>query len=131
MPISIGSPRSPPTSARVPSTTVVLVTSTSRSMVRYGTPDDVRAVPDHQIGPGVDGRVRERLRIAPVLPEAELGPPGDRVGLRALGAHVRVDDDEIGLLRRRAHHLTDGTGPASGAGRRRARGRRTPDHPEQ
>ncbi|CAI7626165.1 unnamed protein product, partial [Penicillium discolor] len=77
--------------------------------VELRTPDDVRTVPDHQIGAGVDGCVGERLRITPVLPEAVLGPPGDRVGLRSLGAHVRVDDDEVGLLRRRTHDLTDVT----------------------
>ena len=45
----------------------------------------VRAAGDHQAGPGVDGHLRERLRVAPVLAEVDLLLAGDVVGVRALG----------------------------------------------
>ncbi|MGG1909432.1 hypothetical protein AB1285_20720 [Microbacterium sp. NRRL B-14842] len=35
----------------------------------------MRTVPDHQIGPGVDGRMRERLRITRFSPKLCSVPP--------------------------------------------------------
>ena len=53
---------------------------------------------DHEVGAGVDDRVREADDVAAVLAEEELGAGADVLLVRALGAGVHRDDDEVGQL---------------------------------
>jgi hypothetical protein len=56
-------------------------------------------VADDEVGPRVDGGVRERGRVSTGLAEVELGPGADVDAVAALATGVHGDHDEIRLLR--------------------------------
>jgi hypothetical protein len=57
----------------------------------------VRSRAEHEIGAGVDRSVRERAPVAAQLAEGLLVVVGGVRALRALGAGVHEDDDDVGV----------------------------------
>ena len=96
------------------------------ALVELHAAHDVRAVPDDQVGAGVDHGVRELDRVAAVLAEERLGARPDAGLVGALGAHVHLHDDEVGLAARRLDDLR--RGGQVGAQVRPRLVRREPDH---
>ena len=56
---------------------------------------DVRARAEDQVGAGADRHVGELLGVAAILAEVGLLFAGDVLGVRALGAGVDGDDDDV------------------------------------
>ena len=62
----------------------------------------MRTRADHEIGPCIDDRVRERERVATILTEEHPVPGDDMLVRDAFGAGVHRHDDDVGARFARA-----------------------------
>ena len=78
------------------------------SVVELHAAQHVRAVADHDVGTGIDHGVGEGPDVAAVLVVEDLRAIGGVRLVGPLGAHVRLDHDDVGLFLRLLHQFDVG-----------------------